>query len=317
MHCPISIVIPTCERGALLARTLESLSACQLPSALHRVVVVENGGRGNAEEVVQTFTDRLPVIYDHVPSPNKSRALNHVLYRSGDELMIFFDDDVRILPTTVAVYAGAAAGRVSGFFGGRCCVDYEEEPPAWLKPYLPPSATGWPDRDIPRRLMRPGALGFNWAAFSHDLKDVCGFDEDRGPGTHSRGQETDMQERLLQAGIEGHYLPEAVVWHYVPKSRCSEEWSLQRSRQTAHFVGVNISRRRLPHRIRHEWMATAKIHALNATLAVFSTSLSPARVFQLKHRREWFRGVKEGIQQRRQPTTAASTRPEPAHATLR
>lgn len=308
MLCPISIVIPTCERGPLLARTLASLSECKFPAALHRVVIVENGGRGTARDVVNAFADRLPVLYEHVASPNKSRALNHVLYRSGDELMIFFDDDVRVLPTTLAAYATAAERRVSGFWGGRCCVDYEQEPPAWIKRYLPPSAIGWSLGDAPCPLTRPIALGFNWAAFSRELKQACGFDEERGPGTFSRGQETDMQLRLLQSGIEGHYLPEAVVWHYVPASRCSEEWALRRSRQTARFDGVNISRKSLPKRLRHDVFSAVKITTYNTLLTKFPTWFSSAQQFHLRYQREWFIGVREGIHHAQPAHT-----PPPAH----
>ena len=176
MH-PITIVIPTCARGALLARTLDSISAAEIAPPVHRLVVVENGERGTAEQVVRSFSDRLPIAYEHVPTPNKSRALNHVLYSTGDELMIFLDDDIQVHPKTFRAYASAAANCVSGFWGGKCCVDYEEEPPEWLKQYLPPSAKGWSMGDEPCALDRPLALGFNWAAFTRELREACGFDE--------------------------------------------------------------------------------------------------------------------------------------------
>jgi GT2 family glycosyltransferase len=71
-------------------------------------------------------------------------------------------------------------------------------------------------------------MGFNWAAYLADLKAAGGFDYRKGPGapTGSVGQETDMQRRLLRLGMRGLYLPEAVVWHYVAKSRCTPEWAL-------------------------------------------------------------------------------------------
>ena len=70
---------------------------------------------------------------------------------------------------------------------------------------------------------RPDFLGFNWAASASDLIRMGGFNEERGPGTVSRGQETDMQERMLKDGMRGRYLPDALVWHYVPRARCSPE----------------------------------------------------------------------------------------------
>ena len=311
MPLPISIVIPTCGRSSLLARTLHSLASCERPDNLRRVVVVENGARGDAASIIKTFTGQLPVSTEYVASPNKSRALNRVLERTPDELLLFFDDDVRILPRTLAVYAAAANDRVSGFWGGRCRVDYEEEPVAWLKSYLPPSATGWSLGETACRLTKPNALGFNWAAFSRDLRQVGAFNEDRGPGTFARGQESEMQERLLRAGIEGEYLPNAIVYHYVPKTRCSEEWALERSRQTARACGVNVARKILIKRLRHDVMSAGKILVYNALLNCFHPALSPSRRFHYQYWREFSIGIREGIR-RGQPDPMFSRPPQPA-----
>jgi hypothetical protein len=119
-------------------------------------------------------------------------------------------------------------------------VDYEEAPPGWLNPYLPPSAKGWSLGDEPIAITEPDALGFNWCAYRSSIQRLGGFNEERGPGTEARGQERDMQERMLHAGIPGFYLPDAMVWHFVPRERCSPEWALARVRQTARFSGANL-----------------------------------------------------------------------------
>ena len=58
-------------------------------------------------------------------------------------------------------------------------------------------------------------MGFNWAAFSEDLKKLNGFSVEHGPGSKTKalGQETEMEGRLMDRGISGYYVPSAMVWH--------------------------------------------------------------------------------------------------------
>ena len=117
------------------------------------------------------------------------------------------------------------------FFGGPTGVDYEQEPPAWLKSFLPTSALGWEWPGPGDVVNKAAFLGFNWAAFARDIRAAGGFDANRGPGspTGSTGQETDMQRRLLAAGLSGLYVPEARVWHYIAADRCSPDWAIARN----------------------------------------------------------------------------------------
>lgn len=230
----VVVVIPTCGRPALLERTLASLAATEKPSRYAGTWIVENGGREPVvEQIVEGWRDRLGAQLCSMPDGNKSTALNAMLERFEDELIVFLDDDVRVEAGLLEAYARADAARQEQpvFFGGATAVDYEVPPPEWLRPYLPPSAVGWQWRGNPEHVDAPEFLGFNWAARAADLKRLGGFDAAFGPGarTGATGQERDMQRRLLEGGWRGVYLPEAVVWHYVPQDRCSRTWALRRA----------------------------------------------------------------------------------------
>lgn len=228
------VLIPTHGRPSLLDRTLKSLSQCQHPGAYRATYVIENGSNAGAEEVVERYKDSLCSQYLYTPTGNKSNALNKALEQIKNGLVVFFDDDVRLHPRVLEAYAEAASDIGGGkFFGGPTQVDYEEKPPSWMLEYLPASATGWPRGELDDEVT---FLGFNWAAFAEDLKACGGFDPAVGPGTKSTGQETEMQQRLREHGAEGRYVPEALVWHYVPKSRCTPSWILDR----AHRDGVGF-----------------------------------------------------------------------------
>lgn len=233
MAGPLTVLIPTHGRPTLLRRTLESLSACALPAGYREAVVVENGSRDGAEAVVKELAAAHPALrlrYLHVEWGNKSHALNEALETVGGGLVVFFDDDVRLDPGVLAAYAEAAEGYDGGaFFGGTVRIDYEEEPPEWLIPYMPYSARGFELESTDR----PGwgeYLGLNWAAFAEDVRKAGGFDPAFGPGspTGATGQETRMQSQLLDRSVKPVDVPSAVVWHYVSRDRCSAKWIVSR-----------------------------------------------------------------------------------------
>ena len=168
------------------------------------------------------------------PVGNKSLALNAALAQIDDGLVVFLDDDVRVVPSLLEAYAAAA--RRAGprqFFGGPVTPDYEEAPPDWLIEFLPLSARGWHPDDPVQTTTRPFFLGFNWAAFASDLRRVGGFSERFGPGSEAGvGDEADIQRRLVTAGLKALCVPQALVYHWVPRDRCSPAWALERAYRT-------------------------------------------------------------------------------------
>lgn len=293
---PLWVVIPTSNRLDLLERTLSFLAVATLPPDLISVIVVENGQKPAAEPLVKNFSTKLPVQYRFNPKPNKSHALNQILTETADEFVVFFDDDVRIGPGTLVAYAKALAKQPKpAFLGGRCLVDYEEAPPEWLLSYLPPSAIGWGLGDSMVKLQTPDALGFNWGAFALHLREAGGFDERRGPGSTSRGQETDMQQKLLERGVPGYYLPGAIVWHFVPKQRCSREWCLKRIRQTSIGNGIELARKSLPERAKRAVPAALKLAAIRIFLWFMGRHLNETTKFHYQYCHWNHRGLLEGL----------------------
>lgn len=290
------IIIPTCQRGELLERTLQCLVDADLPDSVTRVVVVENGKKDEAEAKVAKFADRLPVDYLYTPVGSKCAALNLALESCVGEFVVFFDDDVRIAPGCVRAYADAAAGKTGGeFYAGKCNVDYDVAPPEWLKHYLPFSAKGWSYGESVRDLAEPLALGFNWAAFADDITTAGSFNPEIGPGRLiSIGDETDLQRVMLQQGVKGVYLPAALVWHHVPADRCSTEWTLERNRRMGLLVGRKLCDAPPPRRMGKAAVALGKIIGLGVLTKLGKAFLSDAKRFHYLQRRHWNLGVWQG-----------------------
>jgi GT2 family glycosyltransferase len=290
------VVIPTCGRAPLLRRTLESLEMCSKPLAYRETLVVENGPKENAEEIVAAFSPTLRARYLHVPQASKSAALNHAIEMLNDELIVFLDDDIRATPELLSVY-GEASQRVTrrSFFGGPFGIDYEQEPVAWLRHFLPRSARGW-ERPAGLAPGKEPFLGFNWAAFVPDLRDAGCFDLDRGPGATSGmtvGDESILQRRLIGRGVKEVYVPGARVWHNVPANRCSTSWVLDRTFRHGLAKGWQRGGERPALFGRPLWLYKRRAQGFIKGLAEWLT-FSPRLRFRWSHRSAFNRGLWAG-----------------------
>lgn len=274
---PFTILIPTARRTDLIRRTLESLLACEMPEAMREVVVVENGPKCGSEAVVGELASRAPVPlrYMHVERPNKSHALNVAMETIETDWIVFFDDDVRIDRNALMEYARVfERDERDVYYGGSFGVDYEEEPVSWIRDFLPLSARGviFADDEVIEK--HDEVLGCNWAARRSDLEAAGGFNESFGPGspTGAVGQESDMMRRLMERGLRARPVSRAMVWHYVPRSRCNPEWLLERKKKagvsSGLYVATQRSRRRLVVYLVKSTRRTAQYLAARAGVAL-------------------------------------------------
>ncbi len=228
----ITILLPTSGPPKTLERTLQSLGACERPSAYRETIVVENGPPMGAENITQNFAKMFPIRYIHFPERGKSQALNNVLQEVIHEhdFVLFTDDDVRFNAQWIVKYQQLLERYGPGhYFGGAFGVDYEEEPPSSIALYLPGSALGLSD-DYYKTAEVIWYIGFNWGAFRKDLSQAGWFNPLLGPGSPQKalGQESEMQRRMFDMGMKPIFIPGNYVWHYVPKQHLTSRWIFQR-----------------------------------------------------------------------------------------
>ena len=98
----LSVVLPTRNRSALLARTLESLQGQTLDAAEFEVIVVDNGSTDDTRAVVERIASSQPnVRYAHEAEPGLHNARHAGIEAARSELLLFGDDDIRAFPTWV------------------------------------------------------------------------------------------------------------------------------------------------------------------------------------------------------------------------
>ena len=123
-----------------------------------------------------------------------------------------------------------------------------------------------------------------------------------------------MQRRLLKLGLLGPYVPAAVVWHYVPRDRCSEQWAINRNFRHGVEGASRIAARTRPLRLPPWWVIGKYLKGI-ARCIVRSVSLDPERRFAAKFHHNYDRGLLYGIRYQRQ-LNAKEAANSPAPATI-
>ncbi len=299
------IIIPTHKRPELLGRTLDSLAKCDFPDEYSKTIVVENGGKFGVEELVKDYKN-IQVEYQYQELGNKSAALNSVLDKVPPKSLIYFtDDDVRFSTRVLIAYCKAAKNNPYKYvYGGPFEVDYEyKKPESWLSKYLPDSAKGWNKGNNLILSKNINFIGFNWAAFAHDILANGGFNNQFGPGNNTigRGQETTMQEIMYKNGWQSCYIPDAKVWHYVPEIRSDENFAITHLYKEGKTIGAKLRKYKNPLIISTSIIMKIIYHLFKVLIFLifnFFTSDIKEKKFHVKYKWNYLKGVIEGYKYR-------------------
>lgn len=230
MH--LDVIIPTFNRHLLLDKTLASLWRARTPSGLTvRVTVVDNNSRDLTRDVVErwqtSFAGRLQYVFES--QQGRSSALNTGIRSTDGDLVGMIDDDEEIdAGWYVRLYAAFAEGEVD-FIGGPYVPRWGAHPPDWL-PMNYVGVIGWIDggnRVVAYDDNYPGILMGGNAVLRRDLFDRVGLYMTSVSRTGKRllaGEDEDMYRRLLAVGARGFYLPDLVIYHYVPPERLTKPY---------------------------------------------------------------------------------------------
>jgi glycosyltransferase involved in cell wall biosynthesis len=220
-----------------LPKVLAGYAAQTLPQDQWTLIVIDNGSTDDTAAVIQTYRDRLPLRYLHVPEPGKNVALNHGLalaLQQNGNLLVFTDDDATPVPGWLQALAEAAQAHPEAtLFGGSIVADWGAPPADWVLRLVPLGLTfGITDPALADGPIFPGLIwGANMAVRRAVFDQGYRFDETIGPngGAYAMGSETQLTRMLGDAGHQSHFCKAAEVGHYIRPQQLSEESILQRA----------------------------------------------------------------------------------------
>jgi glycosyltransferase involved in cell wall biosynthesis len=222
MKSDITVILATYNRSSDLARTLEGIAKADKTDIAVKIVVVDNGSTDQTKSVVESFVDRLSMLYIYEGCSGKNRALNTALEQVElGKIVVFTDDDVDVSPDwLVSIYAVCGRWPKHSVFGGRINVLFPiETVPKWASdPYIASLAFGC-HKYSNKECIYDGAKPFGanyWVRreiFDHGRR----FNEAIGPQQTNRimGSETSFLVSLMNDGYEIVYSPTVVVDHRI------------------------------------------------------------------------------------------------------
>lgn len=250
----LDVIIPTHNRHLMLTRTLDSLLAAEVPAGLDvRVTIVDNNSTDLTRETVKEYGKRFSrgLGYVFEGRQGRSYALNAGISSTSGDLVGMIDDDEEIDSRWYcSIHSFFSRGGVD-FIGGPYVPRWGAAPPDWLPTkYL--GAIGWVDggdRVTPFDNSYPGMLmGGNAVLTRASLNKVGLYDTSLGR-TATRllsGEDDDMYQRLLAAGARGFYVPDLIIYHYVPPERLLKSYFRRWSFWRGVSAGLIDRNRRMP-----------------------------------------------------------------------
>jgi GT2 family glycosyltransferase len=222
---PVSVIVGTRDRSAILERCLRSLQGVAHDDL--EVLVVDNAPADDSTaRLVETMARDDPRLrYLREERRGLSHARNRGAREARGEIVAFIDDDVRVDRLWVAgLLRGFARGRDVGCVTGivatasleRAVERYFDARVSWSRCEQRLFAAARGPRDSWLHPYAPGAFGTgaNVAFRAATFRALGGFDECFGPGTPvAAAEDLDVFVRVLLAGYRLSYEPAALVWH--------------------------------------------------------------------------------------------------------
>lgn len=230
----VSVVICTRNRAGLLDRCLASIDAIDSVRADRalEVLVVDNGSSDGTSDVVDKWTNALPLRTVVEPRQGLSHARNRAIAESTADVLAFLDDDV-LLGDAWLEGVREAMLRFPDAVGlaGRVDLQWSSGRPGWLPETREPFFARTDLGDECRLLEHDEwPVGANMAVRRRAAERVGGFDSDLGySGTSLLGnEEIDFFARLrADAGVVVYH-PGAAVQHIVESDRATRSYLLRR-----------------------------------------------------------------------------------------
>ena len=233
----VSIIIPTYNRNEMLCKTIANILIFE--HQYHELIIVDQ--TKDHDSPTQLYLDSLisnkKIKYLYVDYPNLPNARNIGIKNSLGDIVLFFDDDVKINENTIPAH-------ISGFYDyniscvtGRIIIENTEQNEnkvfknrvsikkiikSLLFLFLQKRASYVGRLGIianfsgSKTLPSDTCIGCNMS-FRKEVFEKCGLFDVKFSGNAVR-EETDISVRLNRNGYKIMYIPEAAVVHYMNNS---------------------------------------------------------------------------------------------------
>ena len=231
----ISIIFSSYNGELTLPLMLEALCTMDSPLGLDwEIIAVNNNSKDRTEEILLSYTDRLPLKVIFEAKQGKNVALNSAVSIAQGDLLIFTDDDV--LPATdwLEGYRKLMEQYPDvDLFGGRIEPHWIQLPNENLMEEIPLGiAYAITSDDLTDGEVLPGKIwGPNMAVRQRVFRNGMCFNNNIGPtkGNYIMGSETDFLERAAAKGYRTYFYNKLIVKHIIRPFQLEINWLKNRA----------------------------------------------------------------------------------------
>ena len=228
----ISVVICTYNREKYIYNALKSIAEQDYPVELYEIVLINNNSTDNTEALCLKFRNDYPRVnfqYHIETQQGLSFARNRGISESKGEIIIYIDDDAEALAGFLNEYERVFEEHPDAIAaGGKIIPVFEGKEPKWMSKIMRALLGGALDLGNKIKPFGKGAYpGGGNAAYKKEAFEIFGlFNTDLGrKGSGLMGsEEKDMFDRFRKKELPFYYVPKAVIYHHIPKSRFSETY---------------------------------------------------------------------------------------------
>jgi len=275
----ISLIIPTYKRPKELFRALSSLKGQTLRDC--EVLIIDNAPSPEIEQMVSSSREsyNIPLKYFSEPKLGLHYARHAGAISAKGDVLVFSDDDATFEAGWLEAYAKSFADNPQmAAAGGPVRPVWEATPPRWLKELISQEKVFWmlslmePDTDF--TLSSSGFFfGVNMAIRRSILFEVGGFNPEMFGDEWLGDGETGLTHKLWERDMLVGYVPEAMVYHFIPGERMTVEYFRKRMANEGACDMYTRFHKRMPGRL-GLLTSAASVIVRNAVLWVFEPAVT-------------------------------------------
>jgi glycosyltransferase involved in cell wall biosynthesis len=229
----ITVAICTWNRSHNLRVTLEHFTKLRVPAGVEwELLVVNNNCTDDTDAVCRQFEALLPIRVLHESTAGQSYARNLAIREARGTYIAWTDDDVVVDQSWLEALMKAFTRYDATWVFGSSEPEWPSTPPAWYSPrfrgYFAVLDYG-SDPFVVKDFLHP-FYGLNFAGTREAHRQLNGFRTEFGfrGNEGGVGEDVDMFERAMRAGMRIVYTPDAHVRHIIPPSRLEKQYHRRR-----------------------------------------------------------------------------------------
>ncbi|MDY0222949.1 MAG: glycosyltransferase [Desulfobacterium sp.] len=228
----VTIAICTYNRANLLAQTLESFINIKIPENIeYHFLIINNNSSDNTEEIIKTYSKKLPLETYSETKPGSANARNAVLEYARGDYVLCTDDDVQVDKNFLLSFVDCVKKYPDHVvFSGLIEPWFEVVPDPDLARAFPLLSTGFTPQDIN---IQPGPcfkdvivygvnMGFNLSA-AEGVK----YDTNLGVSGKNFGcmEDSDFVDRVNKKNrSKSVWCPDMKIKHFIPVERTTKKY---------------------------------------------------------------------------------------------